>query len=75
MCCMYICIAKDTVLSNKSINDVQYPLRVHKTLKAIQHVVIPYKLAAGRREGARVGPHLSLQGEGGVIGVAEVKVA
>ena len=51
------------------------PLRMHQAFKTIQHVVIPYELSTGRREGTRVGPHLSLQRQGCVIRVAKVEVA
>ena len=61
-------------MSDESINDMQDPLWMHKTFKAIQHVIIPNKFAAGRRERTWIGPHLSLQRESSVIRVAEVKV-
>lgn len=70
-----VCIcSKDTVLSNKPIDDVQYPLRVNVSLKLPQHVVIPDEHAARCRGGAGVGAHLALQGQGEVIGVAKVEI-
>ena len=66
--------SKDTVLSNKAIDDVQHPLGVDGSLKSAQHVVVPEKHAARWRGGARVGPHLALQGQSEVVGIAEVEV-
>ena len=66
--------SKDTILSNKAIYDVQHPLGMDGSLKSAQHVVVPEKHAARWRRGARVGPHLALQGQREVIGVAEVEV-
>ena len=70
----YALHCKDTVLSNKAVDDVQDPLGVNGSLKSSQHVVIPDEHAARCRGGSWVGPHLALQGQREVIGVAEVEV-
>lgn len=65
---------KDTVLSDKAIDDVQDPLGVNGSLKPPQHVVIPDEHGARCRGGTRVGAHLALQRQCEVVGVAEVEV-
>ena len=72
--CMYttrqylsITTHEDTVLAQEAIDDVQDPLGMNGSLKLLQHVVVPDELAAGRGEGARVGPHLALEREGEVV--------
>ena len=64
----------DTVLPDKSIYNMQYPLWVNHALKSINHVIIPDKLSAGWWEGTRIGPHLCLQWQCHVVGVAKIEV-
>lgn len=54
---------------------MQDPLRVDEAFKSIEHVIIPYELSARRGAGTRIGSHLGLKGEGGVVRVAKVEVA
>lgn len=65
---------EDTILSDKAIDDVQDPLWMDLALKILQHVVVPGELATGSGEGSRVGAHLTLEGEGEVVRIAEVEV-
>ena len=60
----------DTVLTNKAVNNAEYPFGVHKTLEFPEHVVVPDELAAGGRGQAGIGSHLTLQREGQVIRIA-----
>ena len=66
---------KDTVLAHKSMDDLKDPLWVDCLLKPCKEMVIPDELATGRGDWARVGPHLTLERESEVVGVAKVEVA
>ena len=48
-------------MANEAIYEVRHPAIVHKPLKLLQHVIIPDELATGRRGGARIGTHLTLE--------------
>ena len=71
----HYCMSEDTVLSDKAIDDVQDPFWMNHALKISQHVIVPDELATWRGEGAWVGAHLALKGEGEVVRIAEVEVA
>ena len=61
---------EDTVLADKAMDDVKDPLAVHETLELSEHVVVPDELAARRGGGARVAPHLALEGQRHVVRIA-----
>ena len=61
---------EDTVLADKAMDDVKDPLAVHETLELSEHVVVPDELAARWGGGARVAPHLALEGQCHVVGIA-----
>ena len=65
---------KDTVLANKSMDDLKDPLWVNCIFKTCKEMVIPDELATGRGDRARGCPHLTLERECEVVGVAEVEV-
>ena len=58
------------MLADKAVDDVQDPLGVHETLELSEHVVVPDELTARRGGGARVAPHLTLEGQCHVVRVA-----
>ena len=61
---------QDTVLAYEAMDDVKNPLAVYETFKVSEHVVVPDGLSAGRGCGSRVVPHLTLESQCHVIGVA-----
>ena len=59
------------MLTDKAMDNVQNPLGVDEAFKLSKHVIVPDELATGRGGGAWIAPHLTLEGECDVIGVAE----